>query len=131
MSSLDKTNIWLLTATLRNWTIAEEKGVFGVHGNRSAVDKIRKGDRFIAFVPRVGFVGNGTVTGEHFVSKIKLWPDKPYNHRFQISTPIVSTKVLPTAAIIDDLSFVTDKRHWEVFFKSGIRGDRKSTRLNS
>lgn len=121
MESEEKKKAWLLTATLQNWRIAEQKGVFGVHGNKSVLSKIRKGDRYAAFVPRVGFVGYGTVTGEHFVSKIKLWRDKPYNHRFQVSTPILSTKVLPTAAIIDDLSFVTDKKHWDVFFKAGIR----------
>lgn len=121
MESEDKKKAWLLTATLANWRVAEQKGIFGIHGNRSALSKIRKGDQFIAFVPRVGFVGHGVVTGGYFVSKIKLWKDKPYNHRFQISTPILSTKVLPTAAIIDDISFVTDKKRWGVFFKSGIR----------
>ncbi|MDO8561386.1 MAG: DGQHR domain-containing protein [bacterium] len=120
-SDEEKKKAWLLTATLQNWRIGEQRGVFGVHGNRSSLSKIRKGDQYVAFVPRVGFVGYGTITGEHFVSTIRLWKDKPYNHRFQISTPILSTRVLPTASIIDDLSFVTDKKHWGVFFKAGIR----------
>lgn len=121
MSKDEVKHAWLLTATLENWRIAEEKGVFGCHGNSGIIKKLKKGDYFIAFVPRVGFIGHGVVTGEYFVSHIKLWSDKAYNHRFQISTRIISNKVLPAAAIIDDLSFVTNKPRWGVFFRSGIR----------
>lgn len=112
---------WLLTATLNNWKIAEEKGVFGCHGNRSFLKEIKKGDYFIAFVPKVGFIGQGTITGEYFNSKIKLWSDKNYNHRFQISTSFISDKVLPAASVVDDLTFVKNKNKWGVFFRSGIR----------
>ncbi|KKU49597.1 MAG: hypothetical protein UX71_C0010G0007 [Parcubacteria group bacterium GW2011_GWA1_47_10] len=113
---------WLLTATLDNWKISEKKGVFGCHGNRRFFKEIKKGDNFIAFVPKIGFIGRGIITGEYFNSKIKLWSDKNYNHRFQISTPIFNDdKVLPAASVVDDLSFVTNKNKWVVFFKSGIR----------
>lgn len=112
---------WIFIATLENWQIAQDKGLFGCHGNRSLLSKIRKGDYYVAFVPKIGFIGYGTIMSEHFVSNIKLWTDKAYNHRFQISTPIISDKVLPAAAVVDDLTFVTDKKRWEVFFRSEIR----------
>jgi DGQHR domain-containing protein len=112
---------WLLTATLENWEIAQKNGVFGCHGNNGFLDKIRKGDQYTAFIPKVGFVGYGTITGEYFVSNFKLWEDKMYSHRFQVSTPIISGKVVPPASIVDDLSFVTHKKKWGIFFRAGMR----------
>ncbi len=114
-------NVWLLTATLKNWRIAEDRSTFGCHGNRSFLNKIKKGDYYVAFVPGIGIIGRGVINSEHFTSGIRLWEDKAYSHRFQISTPVVTNKVLPVASIVDDLSFVTDKKHWGVFFRSGIR----------
>lgn len=118
---IEEKHAWLLTASLENWQIAEGKKVFGCHGNGNCVKKIKKEDYFIAFVPKVGFIGQGIVTGEYFNSNIKLWEDKNYNNKFQISAPFISDKVLPAASIVDDLSFVTNKEKWGVFFRSGIR----------
>ena len=112
---------WLLTATLKNWQIAEERGIFGLHGNNANFNKIKKGDQYVAYVPQIGFIGHGVVAGERFESKLKLWEDKTYNRRFSISTPLISDRVLPGGSVVDDLSFVTDKKHWGAFFKAGIR----------
>jgi DGQHR domain-containing protein len=111
---------WLLTATLENWYLCGEKGLFGSHGNRSFLHTIKKGDQFVAYAPSIGFVGYGAIEGEYFESNIKIWNDRAYKHRFQISTP-VSGKVLPATSVIDDLEFVKNKKNWGVFFKAGVR----------
>lgn len=112
---------WLLVASLSNWKIAEQRGMFGIHGNNGLLDKIEKEDKFAAYVPEIGFIGTGKIKGTYFVSNILLWSDKTYRHRFQISSPFISNKVLPAPSIVDDLSFVTNKQKYGVFFKSGIR----------
>lgn len=112
---------WLLTASLENWGIAQEKALFGCHGNRSFLKKIKRGDYFVAYAPQIGFIGSGRITGGYFVSDLQIWNDKVYSHRFQISTPFISGKALPAAAIVDDLDFISDKKRWGVFLKSGIR----------
>jgi len=119
-SSKTKENVWLVVCNNENWDLAVEKGVFGVEKPSSLIRRIKQGDLYVAYIAGVGFIGWGKITGPYYESNIRIWKDKKYKYRFSISDLKESGKILPGAAIKDDLSFIKHKEKWGVHFRSGV-----------
>lgn len=111
---------WLLITDYANWSISIERNVFGIHNNPNRLSGMVKGDEYVVYILGVGFCGYGEVNGEWFESSIRIWDDKLYKYRFPISSPKLSNKVLPGAAIKDRLEFVKEKNKWKSYLNRGV-----------
>lgn len=118
---------WVAVAPADHVAVAAREGLFRCsHGDRRALARPRRGDRFVYYAPREG-VDAATPPVQAFVALGEILDDAPHPQvmpsgfeamvRSARYTPVGRAPVRP---MLPGLGFVKDPAHWGVHFRRGL-----------
>lgn len=95
------------------------------HGKRSGLARMRKGDMIIYYSPKVRFEGNEilhafTAIGEVADEEIFQVGESPDFKPFRRKVQYLKTGEVRIAPLIQDLSFIGNKKSWGYAFRFGL-----------
>jgi len=117
------TKYWIGVAHRKQALSAQSAGFVALsHGKKSAVAKLRVGDRVIYYAPKTDFEGAAvqaivalaTITGETIYER--NMPDTDF-HPWVIDADFASVDEIPIRPLLESLSFVKDIRYWGMAFR--------------
>jgi len=86
------------------------------------LSKAQPDDPFIAYVKGESiFTGIGKLTSSYYHSTEQEWKDGLYPHRVKLEINLDFDNGVDVRSLIDKLGFITDKSHWFVFFRGGVK----------
>jgi predicted RNA-binding protein len=98
-------------------------GTFGAN-RRGSLKNARKGDKVVCYVTKeCKIIASGELTSDYFMDDKEIFNSEGiFPDRFNFKAEkLKAGKELDIKAIIDDLSFVTNKAYWSVFFRMSNR----------
>jgi predicted RNA-binding protein len=98
-------------------------GVFGAN-KKGSLGKVKKGDKIVCYVTKdCKIIGTGEATSDYYMDdEPKFRADGVYPDRFNFKVKqFKREEEIDIKSIVDDLSLVTNKAYWSVFFRMSCR----------
>jgi len=116
-------NHWIICLPREDMEHCISKGIFGAT-RKVAIAKAKKGDKVLCYISReCKIIGIGELTSDYYMSDDKvfkmegIFPDR-FNFKAKKLAP---NKEIEIRSIIEELSFITNKAYWSVFFRLSNR----------
>jgi len=116
-------NYWLIALPREDMSHCIKIGVFGAT-RRIGIGKAKKGDKLVCYVTKeCKIIGVGEITSDYYMSDDPIFRSQGvFPDRFNFKATLIDKrKEIDIRSIIDDLSFVTNKSYWSVFFRLSNR----------
>lgn len=117
-------NSWILCLPREDMEHCIKIGLFGAT-KKGSMGKVKKGDKLVCYVTKdCKIVGIGEATSDYYMDDApKFRAEGSYPDRFNFkANKLKKEEEISIKDIVDDLSFVTNKAYWSVFFRMSFRG---------
>ena len=117
---------------MSNWIIALPRpdmehclkiGLFG-RNSRQGIAKVKQGDNIVCYVTKeCKIIALGKATSDYFLDDEAVFKAEglfPDRFRFKADT-LDPKREIDIKTMVDDLTFITNKAYWSVFFRAGIK----------
>lgn len=116
-------NYWLVCLPREDMEHCIKIGTFGA-SRKGALTNAKKGDKLVCYITKeCKLIALGELTSDYYMADEKIFKsDGDFPDRFNFKAmPLGSKLELDIKTMIDDLSFVTNKLFWSVFFRLSNR----------
>lgn len=110
---------WLFSLPRADMLHCIKKGVFGA-ARRGVLGKAQKGDKVLFYVTKeCKVIGHGELTSNYFFDDSPIFiAEGVFPDRVKFGGKVVSSSAeIDVRTIVNDLSFVSNKAYWSVFFR--------------
>jgi predicted RNA-binding protein len=115
-------NYWIIALPREDMEHCIKIGTFGLN-RKQIIGKVKKGDKIACYVTKeCKIIALGEATSDYYLDDKKIFKaDGLFPDRFDFKATLVGPEnEMSVKSIIDDLSFVTNKYYWSVYFRNGI-----------
>lgn len=116
-------NYWMICLPREDMEHCIKKGVFGA-SRCGSLKNARKGDKLVCYITKeCKIIALGELTSDYYMSDDNVFrTEGVYPDRFNFkAAKLPKNKEIDVKSIIDDLTFVTNKAYWSVFFRLSNR----------
>lgn len=114
---------WLICLPREDMEHCIKIGVFGAT-RKAGLASAKKGDKIICYITKeCKIIATGELTSDYYMSDESIFrAEGDFPDRFNFKASLVGLKQeLSIKTIVDDLSFITNKLFWSVFFRLSNR----------
>lgn len=121
-------NYWLISLPRVDMMHCINKGVFGAR-HKGLLSAAKKGDKVVCYVTKdCKIIALGELTSDYYTGSTQIFlADGSFPARFNfVASKLPSDNEIDIRSMVDDLSFITNKLSWSVFFRLSNRRLPKS-----
>lgn len=116
-------NYWMICLPREDMDHCLKIGTFGAT-RKVGIGKARKGDKVVCYVTKdCKVIAVGELTSDYYMADDEIFKSKGvFPDRFNFKAQkLGSDKEIDIKSLVDDLSFITNKAYWSVFFRLSNR----------
>lgn len=114
-------NAWIFVADRETWPDCVSEGSFGLETKPGRIKEAKEEDPCLAYVTReCVFAGFGKITSSYYYDESAIWADGTFPHRLGIELNLDLDRTVDIRPLVNNLDFITDKKHWPVFLRGGV-----------
>lgn len=116
-------NYWIIALPREDMEHCINIGTFGLN-RKWVLGKIQPGDKIACYITKENkIIALGETTSDYFMDTKKIFKSEGlFPDRFNFKANLLDKgNEIDFKSLIDDLSFITNKYYWPVYFKSGIK----------
>ncbi len=116
-------NYWIIALPRPDMEHCIKIGVFG-KDRKVGIGKVKKGDKVACYVTgECKIMALGEATSDYYMDDTRIFKaDGQFPDRFDFKAkPVGKAHEVDIREMVDDLTFITNKLYWSVFFRAGIK----------
>lgn len=116
-------NYWLICLPREDMEHCIKIGTFGA-SRKASLALAKKGDKVVCYITKeCKIIATGELTSDYYMSDDNVFRSKAdFPDRFDFKASLLGPKQeLEIKTMVDDLSFITNKLFWSVFFRLSNR----------
>jgi predicted RNA-binding protein len=115
-------NYWIIALPREDMMHCIKLGTFGL-SRKWVLGKVKKGDKVACYVTKeCKLIALGEATTDYYLDDKKVFKASgDFPDRFDFKAKLLGTdSEIDIKTMVDDLSFITNKLYWSVYFRTGV-----------